>query len=76
MFLGIEGQTKAVAAFKGINGVYQPILLKVCKQVAQWPSLIVRLMVFEIKGQKRPQRPLKVIGLCLTFEFEGHVTNY
>ena len=22
MFLGIEGQTKAVAAFKGINGVY------------------------------------------------------
>ena len=76
MVLAIKGQTKAIAAFKGINGVYRPILFKVCMQVVHWPSLIVCLMAFEIKGQKRPQWPLKVIGLCLTFDFEGHVTNY
>ena len=53
MAFEIKGQKKAAAAFKGINGVYYPILLKVCMQVAHWPPLIVCYMAFEIKGQTK-----------------------
>ena len=59
MVLAIKGQTKAAAAFKGINGVYLPILLKVCMQVAHWPPLIVCYMAFEIKGQKKAAAAFK-----------------
>ena len=34
MAFAIKGQTKAAAAFKGNFGVYGPILLKLCVQVA------------------------------------------
>ena len=53
MAFPIKGQMKAAATFKGINGFYQLILLKICMQVAHWPPLIVCYMAFEIKGQTK-----------------------
>ena len=59
MAFAIKGQTKAAAAFKGINGVYKPILLKISMQVAHWPLLIVCYMAFQIKGQTKAAAAFK-----------------
>ena len=37
----IKGQTKAAAAIKDNFGIYEPILHKLCMQVAYWPPLMI-----------------------------------
>ena len=44
MTFTIKGQTKAAATVKGNFGVYVPILLKLCIQVAYWPPLMICYM--------------------------------
>ena len=55
----IKGQSKAAAAFKGIFGLYGPILFKLCMPVAYWSLLMIGYMEFTIIGQKRPQKVFK-----------------
>ena len=60
MAFKIKGQTKAATAFKGNFGVYEPILFKVCMQVAYWPQLMICYMTFTIKGQTKAAAAFKV----------------
>ena len=53
MAFTIKGQTKAAVAFKGKFGIYEPILFKLCVEVAYWHSLMFCYMAFTIKGQTK-----------------------
>ena len=58
----IKGQTKAVAAFKGILAIYCLILFKFGVQVAYQQLFSVCLLAFIIKGQTRAAAAFKVIS--------------
>ena len=62
MAFAIKGQTKAAAAFKGINGVYWPILVKIWDQVAIRSRLMVCYIVLAIKGQTKAAAAFKGIN--------------
>ena len=59
MAFTIKGQTKATVAFKGKFGIYEPILFKLCVEVAYWHSLMFCCMAFTIKGQTKAAVALK-----------------
>ena len=59
MAFAIKGQTKAAVAFKCNFGVYEPILFKLCMQVAYWPLLVICYMTFTIKGQTKAAATFK-----------------
>ena len=62
MAFAIKGQTKAAAAFKGYFGVYEPILFKLCVQVAYLPKGRTCYMAFAIKGQTKATVAFKGIN--------------
>ena len=65
MAFEIKGQSKAAAAFKDNFGVYGPILLKLCVQVAYWPPGTTCYMAFAIKGQTKAAAAFKGnFGVC------------
>ena len=58
----IKGQTKAVAAFKGILAIYCLILFKFGVQVAYQQPFSVCFMLFTIKGQTKATAAFKGIS--------------
>ena len=65
----IKGKTKATAAFKVNISVFEPILSKLCMQIAYWPRLMICYMAFTIKGQTKAAADFKGNFVVYLYDF-------